>query len=68
MLNVLLIHFAFFFPNKLQGSTYNIGGISSDEAVNFMFSDGSGLNCIGVEAFFHMLIQSGASEERVSKM
>ncbi|KAK4799413.1 hypothetical protein SAY86_024778 [Trapa natans] len=54
-------------PPLHMGTSYNIGGISSDEAVNFMFPDDSGLNCIGIEAFFHMLIQSGASGQRVPK-
>ncbi|KAF4379039.1 hypothetical protein F8388_022126 [Cannabis sativa] len=41
--------------------------IRADNAENFTFPDASGVNCIGAEAFFHMLIQSGASEQYVSK-
>ncbi|KAF4401372.1 hypothetical protein G4B88_001566 [Cannabis sativa] len=41
--------------------------IRADNAENFTFPDASGVICIGAEAFFHMLIQSGASEQYVSK-
>ncbi|XP_062095002.1 protein BREAST CANCER SUSCEPTIBILITY 2 homolog B [Humulus lupulus] len=41
--------------------------IRSYNAENFTFPDASGVNCVGAEAFFHMLIQSGASEQYLSK-
>ncbi|KAF7849345.1 hypothetical protein BT93_L0963 [Corymbia citriodora subsp. variegata] len=41
--------------------------IKPDNAHKFVFTDESGLNCIGAEAFLHMLVQSGASTQHISK-
>lgn len=36
-------------------------------AEQYMFIDGSGSSCIGIERFCHMLVQSGASMQYASK-
>ncbi|PKI51435.1 hypothetical protein CRG98_028146 [Punica granatum] len=55
-------------PPLDMAPTNSIGGVTSDNAGNFMFSNESGLNCIGAESFYDMLIQSGASAEHISKI
>ncbi|KAK3406815.1 hypothetical protein EUGRSUZ_K02953 [Eucalyptus grandis] len=41
--------------------------IKPDNAHKFVFTNESGLNGIGAEAFLHMLVQSGASTQHISK-
>ncbi|GAV76884.1 BRCA2 domain-containing protein/BRCA-2_OB1 domain-containing protein/BRCA-2_helical domain-containing protein [Cephalotus follicularis] len=41
--------------------------IKSDNADNYVFRDESGLSCIGMDAFFHILAQSGASVQYASR-
>lgn len=41
--------------------------IRPDNAEKYMFADDSGVTCIGVEAFFHMLAGFGASDQYASK-
>ncbi|XP_030537321.1 protein BREAST CANCER SUSCEPTIBILITY 2 homolog B-like isoform X2 [Rhodamnia argentea] len=41
--------------------------IKPDNAHKFVFANESGLNCIGAEAFLHLLVQSGASTQHISK-
>ncbi|XP_056170255.1 protein BREAST CANCER SUSCEPTIBILITY 2 homolog B-like isoform X2 [Syzygium oleosum] len=41
--------------------------IKPDNAHKFVFTNESGLNCIGAEAFLHMLVQSGASTQHISR-
>lgn len=42
--------------------------MKSHNADKYMFHDASGLNCIGAEALFNMLAQSGASTQYASKL
>lgn len=41
--------------------------MTSSNAEKYMFDDGSGLNAMGSEAFFHLLVQQGASSSYASK-
>ncbi|XP_057983241.1 protein BREAST CANCER SUSCEPTIBILITY 2 homolog B-like [Malania oleifera] len=47
-------------PDKIRRMT-------PDNAEKYLFHDESGLDCIGVEAFYQLLVQSGASMQYVSK-
>ncbi|XP_058000163.1 protein BREAST CANCER SUSCEPTIBILITY 2 homolog B isoform X2 [Hevea brasiliensis] len=51
----------------LEHFTEEIRWIKADTAEKYTFFDESGLNCIGGEAFYHMLVQSGASVQYASK-
>ncbi|XP_038698141.1 protein BREAST CANCER SUSCEPTIBILITY 2 homolog B-like isoform X1 [Tripterygium wilfordii] len=41
--------------------------IKANNSSEYLFFDESGINCIGAEAFLHMLAQAGASMQHVSK-
>ncbi|XP_059463227.1 protein BREAST CANCER SUSCEPTIBILITY 2 homolog B isoform X2 [Corylus avellana] len=53
--------------NTLELLSDQVRCITSTNAEKYMFHDESGLNCIGPEAFFHILAQSGASMQYASK-
>ncbi|TXG58894.1 hypothetical protein EZV62_016723 [Acer yangbiense] len=52
---------------KLEHLQDQVRWMKSHNANKYMFRDESGLNCIGTEAFFLMLTQSGASSQFASK-
>ncbi|KAL5742457.1 hypothetical protein ACOSP7_029189 [Xanthoceras sorbifolium] len=52
---------------KLEHLQDQVRWIKSHNADKYMFRDESGLNCIGAEALFLMLMQSGASSQHASK-
>ncbi|KAJ6401691.1 hypothetical protein OIU84_016981 [Salix udensis] len=51
----------------LEYFTDQVRQIKSNNADKFMFCDESGLDSIGAEAFYHMLVQSGALSQYASK-
>ncbi|KAJ6343075.1 hypothetical protein OIU76_004919 [Salix suchowensis] len=51
----------------LEYFTDKVRQIKSNNADKFMFCDESGLDSIGAEAFYHMLVQSGALSQYASK-
>ncbi|XP_012089778.1 protein BREAST CANCER SUSCEPTIBILITY 2 homolog B isoform X2 [Jatropha curcas] len=53
--------------NMLEHFTDQVGWIKPEAAEKYKFCDESGVNCIGAEALYHMLVQSGASIQCVSK-
>ncbi|KAI8557146.1 hypothetical protein RHMOL_Rhmol05G0312600 [Rhododendron molle] len=56
-----------FHLNTLKQSPCHIRRMNPENAEKYMFRDRSGVECIGSEAFYHMLAQFGASVQYVSK-
>lgn len=52
---------------QLKQSPCHIRRMNPENAEKYMFRDRSGVECIGSEAFYHMLAQFGASVQYVSK-
>ncbi|KAK9053973.1 hypothetical protein SSX86_025048 [Deinandra increscens subsp. villosa] len=50
-----------FFQNMFENLPEELRKINSENADKHMFKDESGLKCIGLDSFFHMLAQSGCS-------
>ncbi|KAK1441178.1 hypothetical protein QVD17_07018 [Tagetes erecta] len=50
-----------FFQHMFENFPEGLRKINSENADKYMFEDGFGLKCIGVDSFFHMLAQSGRS-------
>ncbi|KAA8517722.1 hypothetical protein F0562_015219 [Nyssa sinensis] len=56
-----------FHQNMLGNLPEKLRRMNPEKAEKYVFHDGSDLDCIGAEAFYHMLAQSGASMQYASK-